>query len=392
MALGALSLILQTQIERRVVENVKATANTLAENLITSVKAAWSWLVQQGPEQALTLAIFFGLFIGLRIMRGILCGLLRSKKRPDYAVRNVASGLIGRTSSLFLALLSAVIIAPFVPSLTAPSKSALDTAFMIMFVAQGAIWVRTLIARTSSGYLSDHDARDGGAVLTAATLIKTLSGFIIWAIAIALILTNLGYSIGPIIAGLGVGGLAIGLAAQNLFKDLFSSLAIIFDRPFVRGDFIKFNNGEYTGDVEKIGMKTTRVRALTGEQIIVSNSQLLDKEIRNFRRMNRRRGEFDVGVVYQTAHDDLRRLPKLVEEAISKVEDVTFDRCRLKEFGDSSIVFETVFWVEKRDYDAFMEKQEAVLFNTHQAFEDAGLEFAYPTRTLHVASNQMAIA
>lgn len=384
--MGAILTSMLAQNEGDIFSEAEKAMTAAVDRIVEAANSTWIWLLEQGPEQAVALAFFIGLFVTLRIIRGLLCGALRSKRRPDYAARNIASALIRRTSSLFLIFLSAIIVAPFISTLSPPALNALQTAFMIALVFQGAIWIRTLITGVSSGYLNEHDAQEGGAGSTAATLIKTLSGFIIWALAIALILTNLGYNIGPIIAGLGVGGLAIGLAAQSVFKDLFSSLAIIFDRPFVRGDFIMFDSGSYMGDVEKIGMKTTRLRSLTGEQIVVANSQLLDKEIRNYRRMNRRRGQFDLGVVYQTAHNDLRRIPSLVEEAIESVEDVTFDRCRLKEFGDSAITYETVFWVEEKEYDVFMKKQHAVLLNTHKAFEDAGLDFAYPTRTLHMVN------
>jgi len=360
-------------------QDVAARSSTIMEN-------AWGWLVEQGPAQAIALAVFAGLFVALRIMRSILCGLFRVKKEADHSLRNIISSVIGQTNSLFLLILSAVLVAPFVADLPDSALTYVSTAFMVAFVIQGAIWIRTLIAGASSGYLESHSIQDGGPGSTAATLIKTLSGFAIWAIAFAMILTNLGYEIGPIIAGLGVGGLAVGLAAQNIFKDLFSTLAIIFDKPFVRGDFITFDNGAYMGDVEKIGMKTTRIRSLTGEQIIIANAHLLDKEIRNYRRMERRRGSFDLGLVYQTPHEKLRDVPALVEDAINNVEGATFDRCRFEAFGNSALSFTVVFWFESRDYAHYLKAQENILFGVHQRFEAKGLEFAYPTRTIHMAS------
>ncbi|MEM8772210.1 MAG: mechanosensitive ion channel family protein [Pseudomonadota bacterium] len=370
--------------------NAQGSAGSLGErsqellaNAGDNAAALWGWLRAEGPEQALLAAIAIGLFLGLRILRAFLCGALRSRKRPDNAPRNVASALIGGTWSLFLLILSLQLVAPFAENLSNAAGDALSTLFMIGLIIQGAVWLRILIRAISTGYLSSA-GHDGGPGSTAMTLIKTLSGVLIWAVAAVMILTNLGYDVGPIIAGLGIGGLAIGLALQNVFKDLFASLSIIFDQPFVRGDFIKFGGGEYQGQVEKIGMKTTRLRSLSGEQIIVGNAQILDKEVRNFQRMNARRAAFDIGVVYQTPHAALRRVPELVEQAVGAVNGVRFNRCRLKSFGDSAIVFDTVFWVDDNAYDIFLERQEAVLLNIHAAFEDNAISFAYPTRSVHI--------
>jgi len=361
-----------------------AQARSALDDIPAMMASAWGWLVDQGPAQAIALASFVGLFIALRLLRAVFCGALRSNRLPENSVRNTLSGLIGATHSLFLLLLAAMVVAPFVTAIPAQTRSILETAFMIALVIQGAIWIRRLVTSLTTGYLSAHDATEGGPGSTAATLIKTLSGIIIWALAAAMILTNLGYEIGPLIAGLGVGGLAIGLAAQSLFRDLFSALAIIFDKPFVRGDFITFDKGDYLGEVEKIGMKTTRLRALGGEQIIVSNAQLLDKEIRNYRRMARRRVSFEIGVVYATPHEALRQIPAMIESSVSAVEGATFDRSHFKSFGDSALVFETVYWIESRDYTDYMNRQQEILLNIHSAFEQAGLDFAFPTRTLHV--------
>ena len=158
----------------------------------------------------------------------------------------------------------------------------------------------------------------------------------------------------------------------------------MFDQPFVRGDFISFDQGAYWGDIEKIGMKTTRIRSLSGEEIVIANSHLLDKEIRNYRRMDERRARIVLGVLYQTPHDKLKKIPDLLERAVKDVEMARFDRAHLKEYADSSINFEFVFWIEDRTYQAYMDVNHEVLLNVHKAFEDEGIDFAYPTRTLHV--------
>ncbi|MEL6361671.1 MAG: mechanosensitive ion channel family protein [Pseudomonadota bacterium] len=361
--------------------------NEWAATAFAAAQSAIEWLVAQGPQQALALAIFLGLFVLLRLFRGTLCGFLRSKKLPSHAARNIASEVVNSTSSLFLLVLSAALVAPFVAGLSPTALGYVDSALGVFLIIQGAIWLRTIIGAVTTGYLDRQPAVDGGPGSTAATLIKTVSGFVIWALAAVMILTNLGFQVGPLVAGLGVGGLAIGLAAQSLFSDLFAALAIIFDRPFVRGDFIIFKDGSYSGKIEKIGMKTTRLRSLTGEQIVIANSQLLDKEIRNFRRMERRRASFDVGVVYSTPHGALQAIPSLIKDAIDRTEGVSFDRSNFKAFGASALEFETVFWVNDREYDVFMARQEAVLLAVHKAFEEAGLEFAFPTRTVNLVQS-----
>ncbi|MCI5046879.1 MAG: mechanosensitive ion channel family protein [Aquisalinus sp.] len=343
-----------------------------------------NWLVSQGVGQAAALMTILGLFLGLRIVRGFLTGIIRQKEKPDNTVRNIVAEIINKTWTIFLLILSAKLVVPFFGGFGDSFLQALDIAFMIALIIQGAVWARVLVNAASTGYLQHQGGVDDSASSSAVTLIKMLSGFVIWALAIMMILRNLNYEIGPILAGLGVGGLAIGLAAQNIFRDLFSSIAIIFDRPFVQGDFIKLSSEDTAGNVEKIGMKTTRLRSLTGEQIIVSNSQLLDQEIRNFRRLSERRADHTLGVTYQTSQADLARIPALVEQALAGVETLRFDRCHLKAFGAYSIDFALVFWVGNQDYKAFMDAQQAALLAIAQVFQDNGISFAYPTQVVYV--------
>ncbi len=347
------------------------------------VEAAWVWLREQGPGQAIGLAVFVGLFVVLRIARAFLCGVLHSKKASDTAARNVASRLIGGTQSLFLLILSAALVAPFVPNTPPVLVGGVERIFQIAVILQGAIWLRELVAALTSGFARSQASN--AAAATAVSLITTISGIIIWTFAIIMVLNSFGVEVGPLVAGLGVGGLAIGLAAQSIFRDLFSSLSIVFDRPFTKGDTISFNEGAVIGVVERVGMKTTRLRALTGEQVVVSNSQILDKELRNFQRLVERRATHEIGVVYQTPHEVLRQIPAWIEEAAGAVDGARCDRCHLKAYGASAIVFELVFWAERSGYREFMDVQEAVLMAVHAVFEEAGVSFAYPTRTIHLA-------
>jgi len=214
----------------------------------------------------------------------------------------------------------------------------------------------------------------------------TAFGFIgrlfLWTIVLLLILDNLGVDITSLIAGLGIGGIALALAAQNILGDLFASLSIMLDKPFVIGDFIIVD--EYMGSIEQIGLKTTHLRSLSGEQLIISNADLLKSRIRNYKRMYERRVVFSLGVIYQTPYDKLKTIPAMVREIIEAQEQTRFDRAHFKEFGNSSLNFEIVYWVKNPDYNVYMDLHQAINMEIFRRFEEEGIVFAYPTQTLYL--------
>ena len=195
-------------------------------------------------------------------------------------------------------------------------------------------------------------------------------------------LDNLGFDITTLIAGLGVGGIAIALAVQNILSDLFASLSIVLDKPFVIGDFIIIN--EYMGTVEHVGLKTTRIRSLSGEQLVIANNDLLSSRIRNYKRMQERRIVFTIGVIYQTTKTQLEKIPKIIKDIIDKQKLARFDRSHFKNFGDFSLNFETVYWVESSDYNQYMDIQQAINLSIMAIFEEEKIEFAYPTQMVYV--------
>ena len=202
----------------------------------------------------------------------------------------------------------------------------------------------------------------------------------LWVIVVLLVLNNLGIQITALVTGLGISGIAVALAVQNILGDLFASLSIVMDRPFVIGDFIIV--GEQMGTVEHVGLKTTRVRSLSGEQIVFSNTDLLGSRIRNFRRMNERRVLFTIGVTYQTPASKLERIPGMIREVIEGQEPIRFERAHFAGFGDSALNFETVYWVLDRDYALYMDIQQGINLEIYKKFEEEKIEFAYPTQTL----------
>ena len=195
-------------------------------------------------------------------------------------------------------------------------------------------------------------------------------------------LDNLGFNIGALIAGIGVTGIIIGLAVQNIVGDLFSSICIIFDKPFEVGDFIIV--GDFMGVVEYIGIKTTRLTSLGGEQLVFSNSDLIGSRIRNYKRMTKRRVVFNFGVEYGTEEEKLKGIPVAVKTIISKIEDTICDRAHFQKFGDWSLYFEVVYYVLSADYAKYMDIQERINFEIFSTFHREGINFAFPTQTLHM--------
>lgn len=214
--------------------------------------------------------------------------------------------------------------------------------------------------------------------------IITIIKIIVWSIFLIILLDNLGIKISALVAGLGIGGIAIALAAQTVLGDLFSYFIIFFDRPFEIGDFIVV--GDYRGTVANIGLKTTRLNSLGGEQLIFSNQDLTNSRISNYKRMERRRVVFQFGVIYQTTLAQLKKIPGIVEEIITQISEATFDRAHFASYADFSLNYEVAYYVYNRDYKKYMDIQQEINFQLKEAFEKQGIEFAYPTQTVFLAN------
>ncbi|MGH0053112.1 MAG: mechanosensitive ion channel family protein [Sphaerochaetaceae bacterium] len=212
----------------------------------------------------------------------------------------------------------------------------------------------------------------------------SLIKFVLWILGILFLLANLGMDVSTALAGLGVGGIAVAIAAQGILGDLFSYLVIFFDKPFELGDFIVF--GDKSGVVERIGIKSIRIRVLSGELLIIANSDLTAARIHNYKQMLRRRVVFKVGVVYETPPDKLERIPSIIKDVIASVqtiEGVICDRSHFSAFGDFSLNFETVYYVPSSDYVIYMDTQQEIYFKLFRAFKAEGIEFAYPTQLVY---------
>jgi len=223
------------------------------------------------------------------------------------------------------------------------------------------------------------------------TLVRSLDGmlrvlkYLIWAIAFIIFLDNIGFKVSALLAGLGIGGIAVAIAAQALLKDFFSYFSIVFDRPFKLGDFIAI--GDFMGTVEHIGVKTTRIRSLSGEMLIFSNTDLTDSRVRNYTSMEKKWVLFNINMTYQTPIDKLKEIPAMIETIIKNIKGAAFDRAHFSKYSEASIVFEIAYTVLSSDYKKFMDIQQEINLAIKEEFEKRKIEFAYPTRTLYLKNN-----
>ncbi len=219
----------------------------------------------------------------------------------------------------------------------------------------------------------------------AIFIISRFAKWLLWLFAGLIVLSNLGVNVTSVMAGLGIGGLAIALAIQNILNDLFSSFAIFFDKPFVVGDFIIA--GEHMGVVEKIGIKTTRLKALQGEEIVISNQELTSTRIQNFKKMKKRRIVFHFGLVYQTPLEKLKKIPVIVEKIIKDEKLTELDRVHFAKFADFSLDFEVVYYILSGNYNDYMDSHQNILFKMKREFEKENISMAFPTQTIELTKN-----
>jgi small-conductance mechanosensitive channel len=288
--------------------------------------------------------------------------------------------LIGNTRQIFfiaLALFAAHI------SLTLPEKVQHSVAniVLVFILLQVGLWA----GRAVRFYLETSQPQLGGDQVFAGSLdiIRFVAGILIWSLVILVALENLGINITALLAGLGVGGVAVALALQNVLGDLFASLSIALDKPFAVGDTLTIDT--FNGTVERIGIKTTRLRSDTGEQIIVSNADMLKSRVRNFGRAQEQRVLTTLRVSYATSADTLRSIPPLLEGIVRDQAHVRFERCHLKTLGESSLQFELSYFVQQPNFNSVLDVQQAVNFHIVDAFRHAAVEFEYPTQRLIVA-------
>jgi small-conductance mechanosensitive channel len=329
---------------------------------------------------ALGAAVFA--YVVLRLVRvGLLRSLKRISRRTSVHFDDYAVEVIRATRGWFLVAL-ALRAGSLMLRLPADDRTLVGRLVALTLLLQLAIWGRVAIRVYVSGHIAARVEEDAAIVTTMRT-IGFLATVALWAILLLMALGTLDIEIAPLVAGLGIGGVAVALAVQNILGDLFASLSIVLDKPFVYGDPIGV--GEFTGSVEHVGLKTTRLRSITGEQLVFSNSDLLQSRIRNYKRMQERRVVATLGVVYGTEPETLAALPALLREIIEATPDVRFDRAHFRTFGPSSLDLELVYYVLTPEYGVFMDRQQAINLEILRRFNARGIDFAYPTQTLFLA-------
>jgi small-conductance mechanosensitive channel len=265
--------------------------------------------------------------------------------------------------------------------LSAGAGKVLNAAATVALFVQAGLWGAALLAFWLNRSRTSALASNASAATSLAVL--GFSGqLVLWVMVTLLALDNLGVNVTALVAGLGVGGIAVALAVQNILGDLFASLSIVIDKPFVIGDFIIVDS--YMGTVEHVGLKTTRIRSLDGEQIVFSNSDLLKTRVRNYKRMYERRVLFKFAVNYDTAPDQLEKIPGLVRQIIEQQKKIRFERAHLQKLGDFSVDFEVVYWVLDPDYNLYMDIQQAINLALLRTLAKTGISLAYPTRSIQM--------
>lgn len=365
--------------------NAATPANAITPEAIQTqasslVVESTGWLVQNWLEIAIAIGVAVGIALLLYALRSWGTKLCQ-RERETLGWGTILGRAIARTGSFFIIMTSAKLVSGYAD----PPESiaaTIDFLFTVAAVFQAAIWARELILggverRTDS----DHYA--GEALASAMGIIRLLVTIALFAIALIVVLDNLGVNVTGLVAGLGVGGIAIGLAAQGVFADLFAALAILFDRPFRRGDTVKYD--DTIGTVQEIGLKSTRIRAFTGEERIIANKQLLDKELQNLTGRNHIRIQLPIGVAYETPPEKLEALPAMLTEIVEPT-GATVSRASFETFGASSIDFALWFDVPGSDWGPAHKARDTVIIEIIRRFNAEGIVIAYPTQTTYTAA------
>jgi len=325
------------------------------------------------------LSVFFGVIIALRLFKVVV--IRRLHKLAEKTATDIDDFLIGLLRHM--GPLVYFFVALYLATRSLVVTESVSKVLHIVFVGIITIKVIQLIQEAATFFLNkwaqrEQDPTDAVAVKNIIQVLRVA----LWAIGVIFVLDNLGVNVSSVVAGLGIGGIAVALAAQTVLGDTFSSFAIFMDKPFKVGDFIIV--GDLLGTVEHVGFKTTRIRSLHGEQLIFSNTDLTNSRVRNYKRMETRRILFKIGVIYQTSTEKVKKIPSMIEKIVKEHELTKFDRAHFQSYGDFALIFEIVYYVLSPDYNKYMDVQHFINVRIKEAFEKEGIEFAYPTQQLYV--------
>ena len=328
---------------------------------------------------AVALLVYLGVTLALRVA---MARLKRVATRSRTHVDDAALDVFGGTSRTLIAV-AAALVGFNMLELSPRWHERLDQLWFVAIAIQLALWGGRAVSLLLDRYVHRHAPNDSAQASATATLLSWGLRTALWSVVALAILSNLGVDITAFIASLGVGGIAVALAVQNVLGDLLASLAIAVDKPFEVGDFIVY--GDVSGSVEHVGLKSTRIRSLSGEQIVASNTELLKQTIHNYKRLAERRVVFKFGVTYDTTPEQAQQVPELVKRIITARPQLRFDRAHLTGFGESSLDYEVVYYVVVADYNLYMDEQQGINLELMRGLKQLGVEFAFPTRTVVLA-------
>lgn len=318
------------------------------------------------------------------VLRAVLSLLRRRLESRRGRSGGWASVILARTSGGLLMVFSLLLALKLIELPIAWSVG-LAHGWFVVLALQVALWLDACVRLWGRGQLLHREHSYLNPVMT--TVVSVLGMVVVWAVMMLSILANLGVDITALVASLGVGGIAVALAVQTVLSDIFASLSIGFDKPFEIGDFVVF--GDVAGSIEHIGLKTTRIRSLSGEQIVCSNADLLKQTLHNYKRMDTRRIVFSFGVSYDTPADKVRGVSQLVKTIIEGVNDTRFDRAHFLSFDESRLLFEVVYIVQSPDYNRYMDIQQEINLQLLHGLRELDVRFAFPVRNVRVLNNKL---
>jgi small-conductance mechanosensitive channel len=375
-----------SQTGETVAENVSKASEVVGEEVKKTIFERFNFGGNALGEWFIALGIFFGSFLLFKAVVAILLSYVKKSNfiKEEGVLKRIVVASLGSISSFslfFLALDLATLPLVLPPHL----RGAASSLPMFALLWQLAIWAKPLIAIGIGHYVSSRqNEQDRSALQTLTGPLRFILLTTAWSILALIGLDNAGVNVTTLVASLGVGGIAVGLALQGILGDLFASLSIGLDKPFVIGEFIISN--DFMGTVKHIGLRSTRLDSLSGEEIIIPNSDMTAARIRNYTRMDRRRVVITFGVSYHTPAEALETIPIYMTQALESIENTTLDRVNLSKFGESAVEFELVYFVESPDYNLHMALQEVLLLKVFKKFQAQGIEFAFPSRRIYVES------
>ncbi len=326
---------------------------------------------------AKSIGVVFGVFLVFKVTKLVLLRYIKkATEKTKTALDDVFIERLTHLPNYFLLTLSLWAASFF---LDLPQK--VDRLLYSAFIIALGIEIAKLTSQAVQTLIKEFAQKHKKINETLLLFLSRISRILIWAIIILLILQNLGYNITTLIAGLGIGGIAVAFALQNILSDIFASFSIFFDRPFEIGDYIVV--GQNRGTVKKIGIKTTRIESVEGQEVIIPNKELTETVLHNYGRIKYRRIAFSLGIRYETPNKKVVKAKKIIEEAIKQAPNVErLDRVYFKTFGDFALIFEIVYFMNTSDYKTYLETQEKINLKIKEEFEKEGIEFAYPTQTV----------